>query len=103
MRRGTTPTIVITLPFYMNTVSNFEIYFSQYDELKLTKPMSECDFDPESNIVTVTLSQEETLALGAERTDLQMRFYFVDGSVDATGIVRCKVGKILKDGEIDGN
>ena len=101
MRRGTTPTIVFTLPFNVSEINNVEIYFSQDDELLLTKTMDECVLA--GNTITVTLSQQDTLALDELKTEIQVRFMFNDGSVEATGIAKTKIQKILKDGEIYGN
>ncbi len=97
--RGTTPTYFFKLPFDSSELSNCEIYFSQGDDLILTKSLSDCV--AEGNILTVTLSQAETLQFDdEEKIRLQLRFLYHDGSVEATGIVKGKVGEILKDGEI---
>lgn len=98
--RGTTPTVTFNLPFNVDIIRNCEVYFGQNDELLVTKEMSECVLD--GTTLAVTLSQSDTLAFDEEeKLQLQIRFVFTDGSVDATNILKGKVGKILKDGEID--
>lgn len=98
--RGTTPTVTFNLPFNVDMIRNCEVYFGQNDELLVTKEMSECVLD--GTTLAVTLSQSDTLAFDEEeKLQLQIRFVFTDGSVDATNILKGKVGKILKDGEID--
>ena len=102
MRRGTTPTITFNLPFEVSTVRNVEVYFAQNDELKLTKEVADCVLTGKT--LAVTLSQAETLSFDEEeKLEVQARFVFTDGSVDATEIIKQKVKEILKDGEIDVN
>ena len=102
MRRGTTPTIIFNLPFDVSTVRNVEVYFAQNDELLVTKGRSDCVLSGKT--LAVTLTQEETLSFdNDEKLEVQARFVFTDGSVDATDIIKQKVKEILKDGEIDVN
>jgi hypothetical protein len=68
----------------------------------IEKTMGDCVLS--GTTVQTTLTQSETLALDEEsKLEVQMRFVFTDGSVDATNIVKDKVKKILKDGEISVN
>lgn len=98
--RGTTPSIIFTLPFNVSEIKNCEVYFGQNDELIITKAMEDCSLS--ENHLTVTLTQEDTLLLSDDsKLQIQLRFAFNDGSVDATTIFRCKVGEILKEGVID--
>ena len=102
MRRGTTPTIVFHLPFGVEEINNCEVYFSQNDELIIEKKFEDCVLD--GSTLSVTLTQAETLAFSSDdngRVEMQLRFVFVDGSVDATTITKEKAKKILKDGEIE--
>lgn len=100
MRRGTTPTITFNLPFNVSTIKNCEVYFAQSDELKVTKAYEDCTLS--GTTLSVTLSQEDTLAFSDdEKLEMQVRFVFTNGAVDATQIVKGKIGRILKDGEID--
>lgn len=100
MRRGTTPTITFNLPFDVSTVRNCEVYFAQNDELLVTKEMEDCVLSGQT--LAVTLTQAETLSFDDDvKLEVQARFVFTDGSVDATNIIKQKVKEILKDGEID--
>lgn len=98
--RGTTPTITFNLPFDVSTIRNCEAYFAQNDELLVTKEFEDCVL--EDRTLSVTLTQEDTLAFDDDaKLEMQIRFVFTNGSVDATQIVKGKIGRILKDGEID--
>lgn len=98
--RGTTPTLVFNLPFLASTVKYCEVYFAQEDNLLLTKTYSDCTLSEKK--LQLTLSQEDTLKFDDEqRLQIQIRFVFNDDSVNATSIIKAKIGKILKDGEID--
>ena len=100
--RGTTPVITFNLPFDVSTIKNCEVYFSQNDVLLITKTMSECVLD--GKILVTTLTQADTLSFDEdEKLQIQVRFVFTDGTVDATEIIKGRVGKILKDGEINVN
>ena len=100
MRRGTTPTVTFNLPFEVSEIKNVEVYFAQDGENLVTKEMADCTLDGKT--LAVTLTQAETLSLDTdEKLEMQARFVFKDGSVDATDIIKSKVKEILKDGEID--
>lgn len=98
--RGTTPTVTFNLPFNVSTIRNCEVYFGQNDSLLITKDKDDCVLS--GTTLAVTLTQADTLLLDEEeKLQMQVRFVFTDGSVDATSVMRGRVGKILKDGEID--
>lgn len=100
MRRGTTPTLTFNLPFDVSTVRNVEVYFAQNDAPIITKEMEDCVLS--GRTLAVTLTQAETLSFDDDaKLEVQARFVFTDGSVDATNIIKQKVKEILKDGEID--
>ena len=99
--RGTTPTFVFNLPFDVSTLANCEIYFAQDDTLFVTKSLSDCVAS--GNQITVTLTQSDTLAFDdEEKLQIQVRFIYTDGTVEATNVTKKKVGQILKEGEISG-
>lgn len=98
--RGTTPTFIFRLPFSVNTLANCEIYFAQDDNLIVTKELSDCI--AEETTLTVTLTQEDTLKFDDDlKLQIQVRFLYTDGTVEATTVIKKKVGQILKEGEID--
>lgn len=98
--RGTTPTVTFNLPFNVSTLNNVEVYFSQNDELLVEKGYDDCTMS--GTTLVVPLTQDDTLLFDEdEKLQIQIRFLFTDGSVDATDIVKGKVGKLLKDGKIN--
>ena len=98
--RGTTPTVTFNLPFSVSTLKNCEVYFAQNDELLVTKTKDDCTLS--GTTLTTTLTQAETLLFDDdEKLEVQARFVFTNGTVDASQIIKGKVGRILKDGEID--
>ena len=102
MRRGTTPTIVFHLPFNTSEIRNVEVYFAQDDELIVEKGKDDCTLN--GTMLSVTLTQAETLRFSSDdngKIEMQLRFVFLDGSVEATTIVKEKARKILKNSEIE--
>ena len=98
--RGTTPTVTFNLPFNVSTIKNLEVYFGQNDECLVTKGYDDCVLS--GTTLQVMLTQSDTLQFNDdEKLQIQVRFVFTDDTVDATEIMKGKVGKILKDGEID--
>ena len=56
----------------------------------------------EDRTLSVTLTQSDTLQFDDDaKLEMQIRFVFTNGAVDATQIIKGKIGRILKDGEID--
>lgn len=97
--QGTTPTVTFNLPFDVDTIENCEVYFGQNDELLVTKGYNDCVLS--GNTLSVTLKQRDTLNFDpAERLQMQLRFRFNDGSVDATKIIKGKVDDLLSDATI---
>lgn len=98
--RGTTPTITFNLPFGVEEINNCEVYFAQNDELILEKDYDDCVLD--GTTIAVPLTQDDTLLLDdEEKLQIQLRFMYNDQRVEATSILKGKVGQILKDGVID--
>lgn len=99
--QGTTPTITFNLPFNVSTIKNCEVYFGQNDELLVTKGYNDCVMS--GTAMQVTLKQKDTLRFDpAEKLQIQVRFRFNDDSVDATEIIKGKVGDLLSDNKISG-
>jgi hypothetical protein len=94
--QGTTPTITFNLPFDVSTIQNLEVYFAQNDELLVTKGYNDCVLS--GTTLSVTLKQSETLQFDdEEKLQMQVRFRFTDGSVDATKIIKGKIEDLLAD------
>lgn len=99
MIRGTTPKIEVVLPFDTDLLAEAWITLSQNKTEVLTKCLSECDCG--ERMLTVRLTQEETLRLACEcRTEIQVRVRTKDGDALASNIFSDYTDRILKDGEI---
>jgi hypothetical protein len=91
---GTTPTVVMHLPFDVSTIVNLEIYFGQNGETLFTKGYNDCELS--GNLLRVTLKQKDTLMLDEEeKLEVQARFRFEDDFVEATTKAKLKVGELL--------
>lgn len=100
--QGTTPTITFNLPFDVSTIENLEVYFGQNDELLVTKGYNDCVLS--GTTMQLTLKQKDTLQFDPDtKLQIQVRFRYTDGSVDATGIIKCKVGDLLSDAVISAD
>lgn len=97
--QGTTPTITFNLPFDVSTIQNCEVYFGQNDELLVTKGYNDCVLT--GQMLQVTLKQADTLQFDpSEKLQIQIRFRYNDGSVDATEIIKGKISDLLSDSVI---
>ena len=100
MRKGTTPTVMFALPFDTSEIKYCEVCFAQKDIPILVKDTDECTLS--GIYLSVDLTQEETLMFNnKDDLQVQIRFIFTDGTVDATTIFTDKVHKLLKGGTID--
>lgn len=92
--QGTTPTVVMHLPFDVSTIVNLEIYFGQNGETLFTKGYNDCEMS--GNLLRVTLKQKDTLRLDEEeKLEIQARFRFEDDEVEATTKAKVKVDNLL--------
>lgn len=98
MRRGTTPTLELTLDTslidceYHVTIENGRRQF--------TKREGDCQLSEDGMTISVTLTQEETLSLDASQpVRVQVRFKANDTAY-ATSIARTSVEDILLEGVI---
>lgn len=99
MIRGTTPTLQFVLPFETINIKKLFITFSQDNKEVFTLDESRCSLSNE--LVTVTLTQQETLMFTSNQTvRIQLRVLTVDDSALASSIITTSVQKILKEGEI---
>lgn len=103
MYRGTTPTLIFTLPFEASAISVCSIAFAQYSsryakeaEVVLEKSLTDCE--AEGSTLKLTLSEEETLGLDDNQdVEIQLRVKCGETAM-ASEIFRTSVGRILKDG-----
>jgi hypothetical protein len=103
MIRGTTPTLEFELPFSVSDLS--EMYISLAQKIAgvcsviVDIDMARCTCA--GNVVSVKLTQEETLKLSAGRdTEIQIRAKTVTGDAIASDIITVPTDRILKDGVI---
>lgn len=93
MRQGTTPTIQITInDIDLNEMQNIYVVFEQNGYI-LKKESS--DLDIEGNIISVLLSQEETLNFKEGNCNIQLRMITKRGVAIASPIKTTKVYRVL--------
>lgn len=99
MTRGTTPTLVFELPIQCSEITKCSIALSQDSEMVIEKKLPDCETS--ENILTCTLSEEETLKLNSHaQLAIQLRIYC--GAVKyASQIFEVPVHQILKDGVLE--
>ena len=97
MYRGTTPTIIFSLPIDMSPITALNLAFAQKGEVLLEKGLKDCIV--EENTLRVSLTEEETLLFDGEgpMVEMQLRVGCGDARL-ASNIMRLSVEKILKDG-----
>lgn len=99
MRRGTTPTISITV----KGLSDIQID-KAYLTLKqrgIVVEKTEADIEIDGDMLRATLTQEETLGfMAGAKINVQLRVLSENGTAYASNIVTVPVGEILKDGVI---
>lgn len=93
MRQGTTPTIQITInDIDLNEMQNIYVVFEQNGYI-LKKESS--DLDIEGNVISVLLSQEETLNFKEGTCNIQLRMITKVGVAIASPIKTTKVYRVL--------
>lgn len=106
MRRGTTPTITLTVDKDVHDWTLYATFRSGMHNVTLENDRMTVELEPETEteeaktLITVTLTQEETLSLGVGNAEVQVRA-IKDGTAIATDIKNIDVGRIIKDGVID--
>lgn len=100
MRRGTTPTITLTVGCDL-TDMNIYVALKQAGRSVIVKTGDDLIITPVDGgtQIEVTFTQEETLALSVGKVDVQIRATQAGGAVAiASNIASIDVGKILQDG-----
>lgn len=93
MRQGTTPTIQITInDIDLNEMQNIYVVFEQNGYI-LKKESS--DLDISGNVISVLLSQEETLNFKEGTCNIQLRMITKGGVAIASPIKTTKVYRVL--------
>lgn len=101
MRRGTSPTLTFTTPYTQDEVTSGYITFSQRGAIVIDVSLNDPSVTINDNSISVTLTQEQTLALTTvDVCKIQIRALLTGGKAVASTIVQDAVCPILKDGEI---
>lgn len=93
MRRGSTPTFVISLPVHRDMVSGISVCFTQNGKEVLTVEQSYIVLGPYT--ATFSLSAEQTLSFEHGRAELQLTLFDVLGNVALSDIRSVAVRKKL--------
>ena len=99
MRRGTTPTLQITV----TGLSEIEIQnlYLTLEQQGTVIEKTEADVSIDSEVISATLTQEETLSLTAKMdVAMQLRVLSTNNTAYASNIVTVPVEAILKEGVI---
>ena len=96
MIRGTTPTHQFVVPFDTSVLSEVLITYAQDNKLVLTKNIKDCTI--EQDVISVTLTQEETLRFDSDHhVKIQLRALTTGGDALASQIITRSVGDVLND------
>lgn len=101
MRRGTTPTLTLTVDAELVGWACFVAIRSGCYTTIIEGERLDVSQEDGTTTIELTLTQEETLALRVGACEIQVRAAH-NGSAVATDIARIDVGRIIQDGEIDG-
>lgn len=95
MKRGTTPTHTFTLPFDVSTIKKVRILYAQAGTVRLTKETGDVFMD--GRAISVTLTQEDTLALTSGNVvDIQIRVLTQGDDSLVSDIVQVYVERLLE-------
>lgn len=97
MTRGTTPTLIFTVPYAAEEISAAYITFAQYGKT-VFEATDEAEIADEQ--ISVTLTQAQTLLLRPEKVSVQLRLRLAGGQAVASQIISIDVADILKEGVI---
>lgn len=114
MYRGTTPTITINCDIDASEFSVMWVTFQAVkrgtygkpQEVEINKQLNDPGVDVDGQIITITLTQADTLLLGSlepdqeQTVEVQIRGKKADGRAYASNIMTAPLSRILKDGEI---
>lgn len=94
MRRATTPSIEIEIDQSLID-AEYRVTFAQRNGPRIVKDQDACTLSEDGKLITVPLSQEETLRF-SDRYNIQVQVrYKVEDRVCGTNIVSTNIGEIL--------
>ncbi len=94
MIRGTTPKHEFKTNINNALIDKLKIVYSQNDKEIVTKTKEDCTLSGD-NIISTTLSQEETFLFSDKLVDIQLRIKTLGGEVLATEPISVDVRKCL--------
>lgn len=98
MYRGTTPTNVFRTDVDLENASVLFVSYKQNGKVVLEKSLD--DVSIKKTLVTVNLTQKETLLFQDGIVTIQIRAKFPDNTAIASNLIRTTAEEIVKDGEI---
>ncbi|KXI16087.1 hypothetical protein HMPREF3230_01224 [Gardnerella vaginalis] len=98
MYRGTTPTNVFRTDVDLENASVLFVSYKQNGKVVLEKSLE--DVSVKKTLVTVNLTQKETLLFQNGIVTIQIRAKFPDNTAIASNLIRTTAEEIVKDGEI---
>lgn len=98
MYRGTTPTNVFRTDVDLENASVLFVSYKQNGKVVLEKSLE--DVSVKKTLVTVNLTQKETLLFQDGIVTIQIRAKFLDNTAIASNLIRTTAEEIVKDGEI---
>lgn len=98
MYRGTTPTNVFRTDVDLENASVLFVSYKQNGKVVLEKSLE--DVSVKKTLVTVNLTQKETLLFQDGIVTIQIRAKFPDDTAIASNLIRTTAEEIVKDGEI---
>lgn len=101
MTRGTTPTLIFDTPYKKDIVEGGYITFQQEGKVVLDKSVGEETVSVEDNMISVQLSQQETLLFTEyDELRMQIRLNLKSGKRVASNTIFVPVFGVLREGEI---
>lgn len=97
MYRGTTPTNVFRTDVDLENASVLFVSYKQNGKVVLEKSLE--DVSVKKTLVTVNLTQKETLLFQDGIVTIQIRAKFPDNTAIASNLIRTTAEEIVKDGE----
>lgn len=98
MYRGTTPINVFRTDVDLENASVLFVSYKQNGKVVLEKSLE--DVSVKKTLVTVNLTQKETLLFQDGIVTIQIRAKFPDNTAIASNLIRTTAEEIVKDGEI---
>lgn len=98
MYRGTTPTNVFRTDVDLENASVLFVSYKQNGKVVLEKSLE--DVSVKKTLVTVNLTQKETLLFQDGIVTIQIRAKFPDNTAIASNLIRTTAEEIVKDDEI---